>query len=261
MRRTKTIARHLGEDELVLYHYREAGDAEAVASHLESCEACRAVYEALCQTLSAVGTLTVPEPDGTFESRMWQRVEPGLAARRRRPWLDLVRPSRLVFGGAMAALVIAAFLAGRMWPRSEPAAPATSNASDIGHDRVLLVAIIDHLDRSERALTELVNAEPARTVDISTEQAVVRELVPANRLIRQTATEVGEAGMASLLDDLERVLIEIAHSPSTVSSQEFNEIRERIESQGIIFKVRVLGSDARERQLEAARALVGRQRS
>jgi hypothetical protein len=48
--------------------------------------------------------------------------------------------------------------------------------------------------------------------------------------------------------------VEIAHSPSTMSSDEFNQIRQRIESQGIIFKVRVLGSDVRERQQEAARA-------
>ena len=166
------------------------------------------------------------------------------------------RPSRLAFAGAMAVLRVAAFVVGRYWPRTMPGAvqpPAA--ASDRTADRVLLVAVSDHLDRSQMALIELVNTEPAEKVDISTEQEWVRDLVPANRLYRQTASEAGEAGMASLLDDLERVLLEIAHSPSTMSSEEFNEIRQRIESQGIIFKVRVLGSDVRERQLEAARAL------
>lgn len=242
----------------MLFHYGEGGDHETVEAHLATCEACRANYEALQRGLANLESLTVPEPDAGFEARMWQRVQPRLNARTRFGWWTFFSPARLAVAGAMAALVIAAFAIGRGWPKPEPAAPATSAASD---DRVLLVAVIDHLDRSERALTELVNAEPAGPVDISTEQALVRELVPANRLIRQTATEVGEAGMASLLDDLERVLVEIAHSPSTVSPQEFNEIRERIDSQGIIFKVRVLGSDARERQVEAARALIGRQRS
>ena len=110
------------------------------------------------------------------------------------------------------------------------------------------------------ALLEIVNTEATGEVDISTEQEWVRDLVPENRLYRQTAQQAGEAGMASLLDDLERVLLEISHSPSTLSSDEFDEIRQRIESQGIIFKVHVLGSDVRERQLEAARALP-RQRS
>ena len=123
---------------------------------------------------------------------------------------------------------------------------------------MLLVAVVDHLERSQRALTELVNAEPAASMDISAEQGWVQDLVSANRLYRQTASEVGEMGVASLLDDLERVLVEIAHSPSMLSSDEFDQIRQRIESQGIIFKVRVLGSEVRERQQAAAVGLARR---
>jgi hypothetical protein len=258
---TQTPAQHPSEDDLVLFHYGETDDRQAVEEHLASCEACRSDFEALQRALANFESLTVPEPDEGFEARIWSGVQPRLGAKARSGRQAFFSPSPLVLAGAIAVLVIAAFVIGRNWPRPEPVVPVTSAASDSGDDRVLLVAVIDHLDRSERALTELVNAEPTGNVDISTEQASVRELVPVNRLIRQTATEVGEAGMASLLDDLERVLVEIAHSPSTVSPEEFKEIRERIESQGIIFKVRVLGSDARERQVEAVRALFGRQRS
>ena len=57
--------------------------------------------------------------------------------------------------------------------------------------------------------------------------------------------------MASVLDDLERVLVEIANSPSTMTADEFNEVRKRIEQQGIIFKVRVFGDSVREREYRA----------
>jgi ElaB/YqjD/DUF883 family membrane-anchored ribosome-binding protein len=260
MMHTRTSGQHPSEDALVLFHYREGGDCGIVESHLAACDACRASYQALQRTLASFESLAVPEPGEGFEARMWQRVQPGLAAKAGHGWLALFSPARLALAGAMAVLVIGAFVVALSGPRPEPAAPAPGAVSDVGRDRVLLLAVIDHLDRSQRALTELVNAEPGKTVDISAEQRWVRELVPANRLYRQTAAEVGEAGMASLLDDLERVLMEIAHSPSTMSSKEFNEIRQRIESQGIIFKVRVLGSDARKRQQEAVRALA-RQRS
>jgi hypothetical protein len=180
-------------------------------------------------------------------------VEPG------RSWRALFSQPRLALAGAMAVLVIAAFVVGRSWPRLEPAAPATSGAGAVEAERVLLLAVTDHLDRSQRALTELVNSEPGNTVDISTEQRWVRDLVPANRLYRQTAAEAGEAGMASRLDDLERVLLEVAHSLEDVAAGVRRDWQ-RIESQGIIFKVRVLGSDTRERQSEVARALA-RQRS
>jgi hypothetical protein len=75
--------------------------------------------------------------------------------------------------------------------------------------------------------------------------------VDANRLYRQTAVRAGEAGVASVLDDLERVLIDIATGPSTLSSAEFETVRRRIEERGILFKVRVVGSQMREREKES----------
>ena len=59
-------------------------------------------------------------------------------------------------------------------------------------------------------------------------------------------------------EELERILLEIAHSPSQLTSGELNEIRGRIDTQGILFKVRVIGYQARERQKAAARELVRR---
>jgi hypothetical protein len=111
-----------------------------------------------------------------------------------------------------------------------------------------LVAVGDHLQRSEMVLIELMNAEGNGTVDISAEQGWAEELVAANRLYRQTASRSGEAGVASVLEELERMLLEIAHSPSEVSSSELEAFRQRIEARGILFKVRVIGSQVRERE-------------
>ena len=77
------------------------------------------------------------------------------------------------------------------------------------------------------------------------------DLVAANRLYRLTAERSGEAGVASVLDELERTLIEIAHSPSKLSSPQFEDLRRRIESQGILFKVRVIDSQVRQREKQA----------
>jgi hypothetical protein len=98
------------------------------------------------------------------------------------------------------------------------------------------------------ALVELVNAGNSAVVDISSERARARDLVTENRLYRQTAEETGDAGVAGVLDDLERVLVEIANGPSELTRADFDRVRERIESQGIIFKVRVLGERVRERE-------------
>jgi len=93
---------------------------------------------------------------------------------------------------------------------------------------------------------ELVNTPAGSHVDISDERQRARELVSENRLYRQTALTTGEQAIASVLDDLERVLVEIANSPARMSKADFEKMRTRIEQQGIIFKVRVFGEYVRE---------------
>jgi hypothetical protein len=252
----KGTLQHPTEDDLVLYHYRESGRAGEIGTHLDTCESCRSSYRTLTGVLAVVESAPVPEPDETFEARVWRRLEPCLTEAARPRWTTIFRPWRLSLAGAVAALVVAAFLVGRHFPSSPalPASPATKAAShEPARDRILLIAVGDHLERSQMALVELVNAQTEDEMDISGEQRRARDLVLANRLYRQTAAREGETVVASVLDDLERVLLEVAHSPSRLSSSEFDEMRQRIESQGIIFKVRVVESNVRERQRQPAR--------
>jgi len=100
-------------------------------------------------------------------------------------------------------------------------------------------------------LVELVNAQAsAKSVDISAQQQDARRLLDDNRLYRQTAAQVHDGAVGDVLDQLERLLVDLSHRPSTVSESEFEDIRRRIEAQGILFKVRVIGSEVREREKE-----------
>jgi hypothetical protein len=51
---------------------------------------------------------------------------------------------------------------------------------------------------------------------------------------------------AALLEELERVLLEIAHSPSEVSAHQLEELRRQIEDRGILFKVKIFGSQVEQ---------------
>jgi hypothetical protein len=147
----------------------------------------------------------------------------------------------------MAALVIVAFVAGRYSPSIERTNTATQPEV---RERVLVVAVGNHLERSQIVLVELKNLPDSRKVDISDAQAFAADLLSSNRLYRQTAVTAGERGIAGILEDLERVLLEVVHSPSTVSSAELDDIRQQIESQGLLFKMRVFGSNLSERVQE-----------
>src|SRR5262249_37876906 len=111
--------------------------------------------------------------------------------------------------------------------------------------RILLTSVADHLDRSERVLTDIMNTSGAG--DISTEQAWAEDLLMTSRLYRQDAVAAGEPSVAAVLDELERNLLEIVHSPSRISNDDLEQIRRRIDAAALLFKVRVLGDELRRR--------------
>lgn len=241
--------KHFSEEELVLYHYGEVEDFAPYREHLAECAACAAQYSELQRVLELAGQQAVPERGDDYGNQVWQRIAPRLSRRPR--WLALLAaPRNWALAGAMAGLIVAAFLVGRLsTPRPVAVQPGVSEPA---RERVLLVAVGDHLDRSQMVLLELVNARPQRTMDISLEKTYAADLVETNRLYRQTAAGTGERDIASVLDELERVLLEIAHSPSEVSGAQLKKIQQRIESQGILFKVRVIGSKVREAEAQPA---------
>ena len=51
-----------------------------------------------------------------------------------------------------------------------------------------------------------------------------------------------------MLDELERVLLDVAHSPQTVTPAQFKSIRQRIDNDGLLFKVRVLAKEIQQRE-------------
>ena len=234
--------RHLTEEELILHYYGETAGDEGIESHLSTCASCRDNYNALRLVLNTVDAATVPERGTDYGERVWRRIQ-GRVGRRRMMWV----PRWWMLVPAAAALMTVAFIAGRL--SRPPAAPQLASSSQV-RERILLVAVGDHLDRSQMVLAELSNAPEGKgkgKIDISSERNMAEDLLDDNRLYRLTAHSAGDDAMASVLDDLERVLMEIAHSPSEVSSDQLMRLQQEIEERGLLFKVRVVGSQVRQR--------------
>jgi len=243
---------HLSEEELVLHYYgEEEGDTLAAEQHLDTCGECRAVYTSLQRVLNVVDGLTLPERDAAYGERVWRRIEARIPARRRRwtGWLP-ARARWAAAATAMASLLVAAFFIGRSYTPARRVG-AVANADPKAGERVLLVAVGDYLERSQMVLVELVNANPQHPLDISAEQERAAGLVSESGLYRQTAEHVGDTAVADVLDDLDRVLLEIAHSPSRLSPGELETLRQRLEAEGILFKIRVLGANVRNQEESA----------
>lgn len=234
---------HIHEDELVLHYYGEMDDAvEAqLATHLATCAACAEQYRRLQRVLAAVEAGAPADAPENFERIVWARLEPNLVRDANR-W----NLAPLALAAAVLVLVAGSFFAGRLLPRGADTGPAAASAEKV-RERILLVNLGDHLDRTQMVLVDVVSADEG-SVDMSAERERAGQLVAANRLYRQTAARSGEPGIVELLEELERVLVEVAASPDRMDATDFDMMRRRIESKGLLFKVRVVSSEVRERQ-------------
>jgi hypothetical protein len=146
----------------------------------------------------------------------------------------------------MAVLLVAAFLAGRFLPH-DGGAPHAGPPAAANPQRIVLVAVGDHLERSQMLLVEIMHNDDKGQIDFSTEQQQARDLLDDNHLYRVSAQQVGDPQIAQVLDDLGRVLAEVANGPEEITPRDLQEIRSRIQSQGLLFKIRVVNSEVGSR--------------
>jgi hypothetical protein len=229
------MKQHLEDGDLILHFYGETGADPT--PHLADCADCRARFQSLQRVLNSVPDLPPPQKGADYAASVWERLAPEIGSRR--PWPRWFSPKRWAPVIAVLALLIVAFFAGRYSRREINQAGQPGPAV---RERVLLVAVGDHLNRSKMLLIEIANADPERELDLSDGREMAEDLVYASRLYRQTAVQTGDALVVNLLDQLERVLLEISHSPAEVLPGQLRSLRERIEREGLIFKIRVAGS-------------------
>lgn len=235
--------KHLSDDELVLHYY---GEDDRYGAHLQTCVECATRHRALAAMLETVTSVEQPPPRGDqYGLEVWQRI------RHRLPspepwWRGFLSWQWAGLATAAVMLIAVGFTAGRFWPAAnDPASGASHVARTANADvarRVLLLSVADHFERSERVLTDVMNAPGG---DLSAEQQWAVDLVSASRLYRQDAIDANEMSVAAVLDELERTLLEIVHSPAQATAGDLDQMRRRIDSAALLFKVRVMSTELR----------------
>jgi hypothetical protein len=224
---------HLADDQLVDAFYGDTRTPEE--QHLENCAECRARFHQIEETLQSLREYPVPERSDGYGAEVWTRLAPQVqTVRSKRKWLWTwtVVP-------AVAAMLAITFFAG-VWTERQ-----RTSVSDNSRERVLLMAVSDHLERSQIVLTELVHASSG-AVDMGAERERARNLLQENRLLRQTAIHLGDRRHAALLDDLERVLLDLANGSPETNSADLKTLQRRVENDGLLWKVRITSTNARE---------------
>lgn len=248
---------HCSDEELLLEYYGEESGSDA---HLSSCGECAARYRELKALLDEV-TLEPPDRDDRYGLEVWQAIRHRLPSRET-GWSGLLTP-RWGLAAAAVLLLAVGFTAGRLWPQVDPDAPssmplstslstpntttasASAAADDDARRRAVFLTVNDHFDRSDGVLAEVMNAESPR--DLSAERQRAADLVAASRLYRQNAVAINEPAVVAVLEEVERVLLDIVHQPTQATSADLDEIRRRIDSAGLLFKVRVMTNELQHR--------------
>jgi hypothetical protein len=246
-------SKHLTEEELIEHYYGEDPAAAHVQRHLKACARCAEDFAALQRDLGGVKTIVPPARSESYGQAVWQSIRSSLPRyeSRKRSMLNLWKP--LVWATACALLVTTAFVAGRVWQRSH--APVDAAKTDPqARERVVVLVLGDHLDRSERLLVELNHANGKDSAPIQTE---ARDLLTANRLLRQSVKQSSDPEIEAALDRLERLLVEVANEPDGLSQADITRLRQQMNTDGLLFDVRVLRSRVTEQAPGGNTALKG----
>jgi hypothetical protein len=237
--------KHLSEEQIVLHYYGDADETAEIEGHLAGCTECRAEFARVQSTLRQIEPLEVPEPPASFEEKTWLNLRDRLPEKGGFLQKLFGAHQKWALAGAMVLLLATAFLAGRFWPR--PVQQIAQQPAQVNPERIVLVAVGDHLERSQMLLVEIMNSDTKGPINFSSEQAEARDLLDSNHLYRVSAQQSGDPQVARLLDQLGRVLAEIANGPAEVSAGDLEQVRHTIQSEGLLFKVRVVGSEVNSR--------------
>jgi hypothetical protein len=227
---------HLSEEDLILIYYNEPAADALQRAHLAGCQECRNAAEGLALVLNTCNEWQAPEPGPELERSVWARLAPALVEA---PRPHAARWRWLAAACAVAAVLLLAFVAGRYSQRARPSIMA--GLSPQAQRRILAISLADHLDRAEMLMTEISNASDDEPIDRTRAQ----DLVAEGRLLSQTLARDGGTATVALLDQVERFMLEVANAPDQADPQLVHELRERIASDSLLFKVRIIESNLR----------------
>ncbi len=250
--------KHLSEEELVEHYY--SGNQPATARHLEACARCASVYAALSADLCDMKAVDLPPRDAGYGEQLWAALSRRLSAypSRRPAWSGPAFWFALISASACALLLVgAAFYAGRVWEHRQQPQPAAATAPLPAPRRVVVVVLSDHLDRSERLLVELKHADASDSEAISPLRDEARNLLAANRACRQEAEKTGDPDLTKALDHLNEVLTRLANQPGGLDAAAITRLQNEMDTDGLLFEVRVLRSRIPDQEPEEASRLKG----
>lgn len=243
----------------MLYEYLRdelnSQDREMVERHLASCGRCSAQLEEVESALQTLGRLDADASSGrsqefwdSFALRVEQRIQSKQARKRftvspleyLESFFVFHRPLAASLGGAL----VLAFLAMGIWNLSIDRERKTMQMSSVqvpSQSDSVREEMSRYFRKSKVLLVGLTNMKlpEDQQVDLSVERRASRELVQQARYLRNQPID---ARSARLIEDMERILIELANMKEENNMPNVEIVRSGIHQENLLFKIRMAES-------------------
>lgn len=254
--------KHWTEQDLILFYYQELEaplESELKLALTQSAEL-QQRYAQLCHLLDEQLELVVPEPSADLNQRIMAGIKRSQALRSdttsaqhstAQPWwrglmewLGAGPNSGFALASFVALCVVAStFYLGRLTaPVESPTLAQQEQAYYLDQQasrRILLSQVSTHMQTGQRLLTRVSNGEPGLADEFEARQQMVDDLVAFNRMYRRVAEQSNDAMLASVLTQMESLLIELRHTGGQTGEEPFKQIQQRLIETDLLFKLRV----------------------
>jgi len=258
-------------ERLALRYYAalDGAEEETLERHLGSCPACAREWDLVKRALDALDARAIVPLEATVD---WGEFARSTAARaraaaarerpalRRGPW-GIPAAARLT---ALAAVLAAALLAVGAWLRTrgtDAPAPAddgrpTATILESAHsieDRLAHQGAARYLRDSRALLLNLVGpAAPCRKsdghYDVTLEKEKSRQLLRRKNLYEGDLLTLEDRRLATLVAQLESVLMEVTTLDDCATARQIHDLRERIEKREILLRIDLMTREMQRRE-------------
>ena len=241
---------HLTEEDLIDLYYGEGNDR--ADAHVKACRDCSRKYSEYTRSLEEIRPPAVPLRSVDYGERVWEILRPRLVPYEKKTagWRGWAGWRVAIAAAGCAMLLAVVFLGGRYWERNT-AKNASLADSPQATQRVVVVVLGDHLDRTERLLVQVEHSGSSDRAENAQMQSEARELLASNRIYRVSANNSGDTALAGALDRLEGVLAEIANDPN-LTAADLTRLRDGMNTNGILFEIRVLHARSQRQGVKGA---------
>ena len=230
-------------DELISDHALgtlSGDDIHRLETHLAECPACRAELSARTSVLSNVHP-DRSEPDDEFWHAFTDTVMEKVERTSRQPFIYTLFPVNQpwILRVAAAVLLVATGIAiGRAGLLEQPGFHSTEEEPLVNVSTAALSGTFEVLERSRTLLLDLVNTDSAEGApNLEQRQRVAEELATRSAELYEQLSPGEQARLRALLQDLEVILLQIAHIESGTDIPGIEMIRDGVDRSAVLFKI------------------------